>query len=78
MANVSKTRNAFGFQTRSANSAAQGENAMSTAANAAAASPNGRRSPYQNIQTIAAPMSSKNSVLASGARVKSCGKATNQ
>ena len=69
-ASVAKARNEFGFQTRSPNSALHGENASSTAANAAAASPNGRRSANQNIQTDAAPSSSKNTLPASGARVK--------
>ena len=77
-ASTSNTRNAFGFQTRSANSALHGEHASSAAAKAAAASPNGRRSAYQNIQTDAAPISSKNTLPASGARVKSCGKAASQ
>ena len=77
-AKPSKQRKAFGFQTRSPNSALHGENASSAAANVAAASPNGRRNPYQNIHTDAAPSSSKNTLPASGARVKSWGKAASQ
>ena len=77
-ASPSTNRNECGFQTRSPNSALQGDSAINIAANAAPASPNGRRNPSQNIQTVAALSSSKNTFPTSGTLVTRRGTAVIQ